>query len=86
MPGLAFCCRNTVRRAISTRSQSLSTGDGMRANEENSSIIPPISSTCRMIVSIQALNICGSFLISAKYFRRKRSADSWIGVSGFLIS
>src|SRR5882762_8719761 len=39
-----------------------------------------------MIVSVQMRKVSGSFLMSFKYLRRRRSAESWIGVSGFLIS
>ena len=46
----------------------------------------PISPTCRTIVSVQAAKVSGSLVISFRYLRFSRSAESWIGVSGFLIS
>src|SRR5665213_1888440 len=65
---------------------SFSTGAGMRAKDENSSTILPISPTCRIMVSVQIAKVSGSLRISFVYLRFKRSAESWIGVSGFLIS
>src|SRR6202451_4675781 len=39
-----------------------------------------------MIVSVHCRKISGSLVTSLLYLRLRRSADSWIGVSGFLIS
>ena len=63
-----------------------STAAGRRAKDENSSTMRPISATWRRIVSVHLANVSGSDVISALYFFRSRSAESWIGVSGFLIS
>ena len=47
----------------------------------------PMSPTWRMIVSVHWSKISGSSVISLAELRRlSRSAESWIGVSGFLIS
>jgi hypothetical protein len=62
------------------------TGTGMRAKDENSSTMRPISPTWRMIVSVHCWNTSGSVVTSLPYLRLRRSAESWIGVSGFLIS
>src|SRR3546814_7168582 len=62
------------------------TGDGIRAKDVDSSTMRPISPTWRTIVSVQTVKVSGSLLISFRYFRLRRSAESWIGVSGFLIS
>jgi len=45
-----------------------------------------MSSTWRTIVSVHWRKISASSLMTGPYLRRSRSADSWIGVSGFLIS
>ena len=39
-----------------------------------------------MIVSVHLSKISRSVVIELAYLRRMRSAESWIGVSGFLIS
>ena len=46
----------------------------------------PISPTWRMMVSAHCANVSGSEVISRAKRRFSRSAESWIGVSGFLIS
>ena len=46
----------------------------------------PIVSTWRMMVSVHCWKTAGSSVIDLPYLRRRRSAESWIGVSGFLIS
>ena len=84
--GVAVRCRKAAWRTISPRSSSLITGAGMRAKDENSSTMRPMSPTWRMIVSVQMVKVSGSLLISLRYLRFSRSAESWIGVSGFLIS
>ena len=58
----------------------------MRAKRENSSTMRLISSTWRTMVSVHCSNTAGSSVIDLPYLRRSRSAESWIGVSGFLIS
>jgi hypothetical protein len=64
------------------------TGFGIRAKRENSSTIRLMSSTCRTMVSVHWSKICLSLasVMSLPNLRRMRSAESWIGVSGFLIS
>ena len=62
------------------------TGCGMRAKAENSSTMRRMSSTCRTMVSVHMVKTSVSLEISFRYLRRRRSAESWIGVSGFLIS
>ena len=62
------------------------TGAGIRAKAENSLISRPMLSTWRTIVSALAANASGSFWICGRYLRLSRSAESRIGVSGFLIS
>ncbi len=68
------------------RSSGLITGCGMRANALNSSTMRPISPTWRTMVSAHCANVTGSDWISLVKRRFSRSAASWIGVSGFLIS
>ena len=46
----------------------------------------PISPTWRMMVSVHCWKTSGSVKISSQYLRLRRSAESWMGVSGFLIS
>ena len=46
----------------------------------------PMSSTWRTMVSVHTAKVSGSLLISFKYLRFRRSAESWMGVRGFLIS
>ena len=62
------------------------TGLGMRAKRENSSTMRLMSSTCRTMVSVHCWKTPASSAIILLYLRRSRSADNWIGVSGFLIS
>ncbi len=45
-----------------------------------------MSSTWRTIVSVHWSKMSRSCVISLPYLRFSRSAESWIGVSGFLIS
>ena len=71
-------CRRRPRRAI--------TGFGMRAKRENSSTMRLMSSTWRTMVSVHCSKTSRSSMITLPYLRRSRSAESWIGVSGFLIS
>ena len=78
--------RNTTWRTVSARSSDVITGLGIRAKRENSSTMRLMSSTCRTMVSVHCTNTAGSSTITALYLRRRRSAESWIGVSGFLIS
>ena len=61
-------------------------GFGIRAKDENSSTMRLMSSTWRTIVSVHWSNTSRSVVITLPYLRRMRSAESWIGVSGFLIS
>ena len=86
IPGSAVFCRISVSRTISPTSSGLITGRGMRAKAENSSTMRPMSPTWRMMVSAHWLNVSGSEVISLVKRRFSRSAASWIGVSGFLIS
>src|ERR1700675_3644401 len=58
----------------------------MRAKRENSSTMRLMSSTWRTMVSVHCSNTMSSAAITLLYLRRSRSADNWIGVSGFLIS
>src|SRR4029079_5525448 len=84
--GCATSCRNRAWRAISCTSSSRNTGLGMRAKLENSSTMRRRSPTWRMIVLESCSNVALSEVISAPNLRCIRSAASWIGVSGFLIS
>src|SRR5579871_1870590 len=84
--GWATRCRNTACCSSSCAISGRMTGDGIRANEENSSTIRPISPTCRMIVSVHCSKTSRSVSTSFAYLRLSRSAESWMGVSGFLIS
>src|SRR5215510_8123791 len=86
MAGLATRCRNTACCNSSWAFSRRITGVGMRAKEENSSTMRPISPTWRTMVSVHCWKISGSVTISAAYLRFSRSAESWMGVSGFLIS
>ena len=58
----------------------------MRAKAENSSTMRVTSPTWRMMVSVQRSKVSRSSTITLPYLRRMRSAESCIGVSGFLIS
>ena len=58
-----------LRARSSLRSSGFSTGAGMRAKDENSSTMRPMSPTCRTIVSVQILKVSGSFVISFRYLR-----------------
>ncbi len=78
--------RNTACRTVSATSSPSITGLGMRAKRENSSTIRRMSSTCRTIVSVHCSNTALSSVMTLPNLRRMRSAESWIGVSGFLIS
>ena len=78
--------RNTASRTMSRTSFRSITGFGMRAKAENSSTMRPMSDTWRMMVSVHWSNTSRSLVIESPYLRRMRSAESWIGVSGFLIS
>ncbi len=71
---------------MSATSSAAITGFGMRAKRENSSTMRLMSSTWRTIVSVHWSNTSRSSTIILPYLRRSRSAESWIGVSGFLIS
>ncbi|MND09477.1 hypothetical protein D3C83_328370 [compost metagenome] len=51
-------------------------GAGIRAKEENSSTMRPMSPTWRMMVSVQTRKVSGSEVISFMYFRLRRSAES----------
>ena len=60
---------------------------GARAYSLKALTISFIASTCCTIVCVARSSICASpSLIEPRSLRRMRSADSWIGVSGFLIS
>ena len=86
MSALPTRCRNTAWRTVSATSSAAMTGFGMRANFENSSTMRLMSSTWRTIVSVHCSNTARSSVMTLPYLRRSRSAESWIGVSGFLIS
>ena len=86
MSGWPTRIRNTACRTVSATSSPSITGLGIRANRENSSTILLMSSTCRTIVSVHCSNTALSSVITLPNLRRRRSAESWIGVSGFLIS
>ena len=72
--------RNKALWQITDRFSFFKVACGIRAKEENSSTILPISSTCRMIVSVQSENVSESSVICLMYLRFKRSAESCIGV------
>ena len=59
---------------------------GVRAYSLNALTICFIASTCWMIVCVARSSSSISAPSVFKYLRRSRSAESWIGVSGFLIS
>ncbi len=86
MSALPTRIRNTACRTVSATSSAAITGLGMRAKRENSSTMRLMSSTWRTMVSVHCSNTSRSSPITLPYLRRRRSADSWIGVSGFLIS
>ena len=77
---------NTTCRTVSAMSSSPIFGFGMRAKDENSSTMRLMSSTWRTIVAVHWSNTSRSVVMTLPYLRRMRSAESWIGVSGFLIS
>ncbi len=86
MSGCATRIMNRFCLAISVRSFGAMAGFGIRAKAENSSTMRLISSTCRTIVAVHWSNTSLSAVMTFPYLRRIRSAESWIGVSGFLIS
>ena len=69
------------------RSKRAKCMSGARAYSLNALTICFIASTCATIVCVARSRICAScaFMLP-RNLRRMRSADSWIGVSGFLIS
>ena len=77
---------NITCRIVSARSSLPIVGFGIRAKDENSSTMRLMSSTCRTMVSVHWSNTSRSVVITLPYFRRMRSAESWIWVRGFLIS
>jgi len=86
---ISGCATRIMKRfclAISVRSLGAMAGLGIRAKAENSSTMRLISSTWRTIVAVHWSNTSRSVRMTLPYLRRIRSADSWIGVSGFLIS
>ena len=74
--------RKTARSTIARQSSGFSTGAGMRAKDENSSTIRPISSTWRMIVSVQIRKVSTSFLISFRYLRLDARRRIVLGSAG----
>ena len=84
--GRAVFCNISASRAMRPTSSRLICGCGMRAKAENSSTMRPISPTWRIMVSAHCAKVSGSETISRVKRRFRRSAESWIGVSGFLIS
>jgi hypothetical protein len=87
VPGCPACCSVTASRTSCTASSARVSGSGMRANLENSSTIRRRSLVWRTTTSV----ICASDAASSSdsclpNLRLMRSAESWIGVSGFLIS
>ena len=83
---VADALQETTCRAVSATSSAVITGFGMRAKRENSSTMRLMSSTWRTIVSVHCSNTALSSVMTLPYLRFSRSAESWIGVSGFLIS
>ena len=79
-------CSTVASRTMEASSCGSGTALGMRAKEENSSTMRPMSPTWRMMVSVHWSKTCLSVWICAPYLRFRRSAESWMGVSGFLIS
>ena len=63
MSGLPLRCRNSACWQSSLASSGFTVGRGMRANEENSSTMRPMSPTWRMMVSVQIEKVSGSSLI-----------------------
>ncbi len=84
-PGWPFSCKSTAPRSSAARSVSRRSGSGIRAKRENSSTIRRRSLVWRTITSVYCSRSSGSRTWAAN-LRLMRSADSWIGVSGFLIS
>jgi hypothetical protein len=58
----------------------------MRAKRENSSTIRLSCETSETIVFVPSSMACGVSASALRNFLAIRSAESWIGVSGFLIS
>ena len=83
---VVICRSSTAARTTSRMSWSSICGLGVRAKAENSSTMRVTSPTWRMMVSVQRSKISRSSVITLPYLRRRRSAESCIGVSGFLIS
>ena len=77
---------STEARTTSRMSWSSICGLGMRAKAENSSTMRVTSPTWRMMVSVHRSKTSRSSVITLPYLRRRRSAESCMGVSGFLIS
>ena len=75
--------RNTTCRTASATSSPSITGFGILAKRENSSTIRLMLSTWRTMVSVHCSNTALSSVITLPNLRRMRSAESWIGVSGF---
>ena len=68
--------QSDLRLIILFRSFDVNLAAGIRANDENSSTMRPISVTCLLIVSVKDINKSFSSVINDKYFRFKRSAES----------
>ena len=83
---LAIWRSSTAARTTSRMSWSSICGLGMRAKAENSSTMRVTSPTWRMMVSVQRSKTSRSSVITLPYLRLMRSAESCMGVSGFLIS
>ena len=73
---IGACVQSDLRLNYFFKSFMANLAAGMRANEENSSTMRPISATCLLIVSVKDINKSCSTVINDKYFRFKRSAES----------
>ena len=84
--GKPVSCNETAEFKISIISSDLRSGSGILANLENSSTILLKSLVCRTITSVMLDRVSPSVSSKGINFRFILSADSLIGVSGFLIS
>ena len=85
-PAMASFCSTTASRSRAAMSVSSRSGSGIRAKRLNSSTIRRRSLVWRTITSAYCSRASRWSPTSGPNLRHIRSAESWIGVSGFLIS
>ena len=85
-PGWPSRWRSTASRTSAARSAGLRSGSGMRAKRLNSLTIRRRPSVWRTITSVYWVSASASTPSTLENLRWMRCAESWIGVSGFLIS